>query len=102
LIDPLVEDVISPPQAARMFALGLNGKYPHVGFIYRAMKTGCRGIILESIRTPKLATSRQAVARFIRRMTEADRTSCKVKTRTEPELGRSERRVEQELDRPGI
>jgi hypothetical protein len=102
LIDPLVEDVISPPQATRMFALGPNGKYPHVGFIYRAMKSGCRGVILESIRTPKLATSRQAVARFIRRMTEADQPSIQAITRSRPDSGRSERRVEQELDRLGI
>jgi hypothetical protein len=101
LIDPLVEDVISPLQATRMFALGANGKYPHVGFIYRAMKTGCRGIILESARTPKLATSRQAVARFILRMSDqGDQAVSAVRSPACRE--RADLEVERELDRLGI
>jgi hypothetical protein len=102
VIDPDLEELFSPSLATRLFPRGANGKYVHVAFVYRAMKIGCRGIILESVRTPKLATSRQAVSRFIRRMTESDRTPCNVRTRTESELGRSELRVEQELDRLGI
>ena len=73
VIDPLDEDLICPSLATRLFPPGPNGKYVHDSFVYRAMKTGCRSIILESTRTPKLATSRQAVARFIRRMTKPTR-----------------------------
>jgi hypothetical protein len=73
VIDPLTEMIISPRMAARMFPQGENGKYPHVGKIYRLMKTGWHGVVLESIRTPRLATSREAVARFFRRLGEIER-----------------------------
>lgn len=97
----LEEDLISPTEAARMFPRGPNGKHPHVSFIYRAMKIGCRGVVLESIRTPKLATSRQSVARFIRRlseMAEPVKPSHHLTTARE----RDRHQVEQELDRLGF
>jgi hypothetical protein len=101
MIDPLTEEVILPPAAARIFPKGPNGKHPHVSFVYRAMQRGCRGVVLESIRTPKLATSREAVARFICRLTEqAEPIKTSVGLATAPE--RDRRQVEQELDRLGF
>jgi hypothetical protein len=73
MIDPLTEGIISMREAARLFPRGENGKYPHVSKIYRLAKHGSRGVVLESIRTPRLATSREAVARFFRRLGEANR-----------------------------
>lgn len=70
MIDPLLEDLISPKEAARIFPRGPRGKHPHVSLVYRAMKSGCRNVVLESVRAPRLATSREAVARFIARLTE--------------------------------
>jgi hypothetical protein len=61
------------------------------------MKRGCRGVVLESIKTPKLATSRQAVARFIRRLSEqGEPANPSVNLATARE--RDRRHVEQELD----
>jgi hypothetical protein len=101
MIDPLTEDVILPSEATRIFPKGPNGKHPHVSFIYRAMKTGCRGVVLESIRTPRLATSRQAVARFLQRLSASGRpTSAPARGLEGRE--RANREVEIELDRIGI
>jgi hypothetical protein len=101
MIDPLSEDVIVPSEATRIFPKGPNGKHPHVSFIYRAMKTGCRGVVLESIRTPRLATSRQAVARFLDRLTASGRPSS-APARGLQERGWANPEVEIELDRIGI
>ena len=101
MIDPLVEDIISPGEATRMFARSTCGKYPHVSFVYRAMKSGCRGVLLESIKTPKLATSRQAVARFFAQLSDAGPTPVDP-VRRNADRERASRDVERELDHIGI
>jgi hypothetical protein len=101
MIDPLAEDLIWPWEATWIFPKGSNGKHPHVSFIYRAMKTGCRGVVLESIRTPRLATSRQAVARFLQRLSAIGCPSS-APARGLEGRGRTNREVEIELDRIGI
>src|SRR5690349_5080923 len=70
MIDPLSEDLIPPTEATSLFPRNRRGKRLHVTVIYRYMSKGCRGVVLESLRTPRLVTSRQAVARFIRRLSE--------------------------------
>ena len=62
-------------EAARLFPRGANGKYPHVSKLYRLARHGSFGVVLESIRTPRLATSREAVARFFCRLGEANRAN---------------------------
>ena len=101
MIDPLNEDLIWPTGATRLFSKGPNGKHPHVSFVYRAMKSGCRGVLLESVRIPRLATSRQAVARFILRLSGTDRAPCH-NPRSIPALERVNQETESELDRLGI
>jgi hypothetical protein len=96
VIDPLTEEIIWPRVAARMFPRGENGKYPHISKIYRLMKTGCRGVVLESIRTPRLATSREAVARFFCRLGEVNR-AVDAEGRGPAGIGRASLAAEQEL-----
>jgi hypothetical protein len=101
MIDPLNEELISPTEAARIFPKGAKGKPLHVTCIYRYMSHGCRGVVLESVNAPKKCTSRQAVARFIRDLT--GEASCPGPvTRSCPEGRRSNRLVEEKLDRFGL
>src|SRR4051812_1249457 len=101
MIDPLTEDIIHPKEAARTFPRGPSGKHAHVSKVYRAMRNGCRGIILESLQTPTLVTSRQAVARFLVRLTEQGRQGRQA-TRSPRDFQPEHRRTESELDRLGI
>jgi hypothetical protein len=58
-------------------------------------------VILESVRAPGLATSRQAIARFIQALSEADRPDGPT-IRSRAVRERSYREVEQELDGLGF
>ena len=101
MIDPRSEDLILPSAATAMFPPSRRGKKIDVKVVYRYMRTGCRGVVLESLRTPRLVTSREAVARFIRRLSDLDRTNLPP-ARDRVTRAWSNRRVEQELDRIGI
>jgi len=72
-IDPLTETVISPPDASRFCPTRRGGKKPHVSCIYRWMKNGCKGVILESLQVGGTrCTSKEALARFFERLTFSD------------------------------
>jgi hypothetical protein len=102
-INPLTEDLIWPTEATKLYPRGPSGKTVHVSRVYRDMKRGRDGIVLESIRTPRMATSRQAVARFFRALSEAHQPTGQVTIRSRSsESMQSDRSVEQELDRIGI
>lgn len=101
MIDPLTEDLVLPELATGLFPRQPNGKKIHVSAIYRYMKYGCRGVLLESIRTPRLATSRQAVARFCRRLSEVSRPAAPA-SRNDVTKERANHAVERELDRLGF
>jgi hypothetical protein len=101
VIDPLTEEVITPSEAAALYPRGPSGKKVHVCKVYRDMSRGCHGIVLESIRTPRLATSRQAVARFFRRLTDR-RHQMTPPGHEASARYRASREVEQELDRLGL
>ena len=73
MIDPLEEELITPADAARYYPRGPSGRRVHVSRVYRDMLHGHDGVVLESIRTPRLATSREAVGRFFTRLTEKTR-----------------------------
>ena len=73
MIDPLAEELIPPTEAAALYPRTARGKKVHVSRVYRDMSRGVRGVVLESIATPRLATSRQAVARFFGRLSEPTR-----------------------------
>ena len=50
MIDPKTETLISLSDAARQLPRRRAGKKPHVSCIYRWTTSGCKGVILESIR----------------------------------------------------
>ena len=100
-IDPLTEEIITPNEATNLYPRGSNGKKVHVSKIYRDMKNGSHGVVLESIRTPRLATSRQAVARFFHRLSEPSSTSSPASP-GRPAPAQTRHEVDQELDRLGL
>jgi len=70
-IDPISEQLISLNDAAKLFPKNTRGKHPHISCLYRHTKSGCRGVVLESIQAGSVrSTSREAVARFFERLTE--------------------------------
>ncbi len=70
-IDPLVEQVIPLAQARLLYPRTSAGQVTHRSTIFRHTVSGCRGILLESLVTPRgRVTSREAVARFFQRLTD--------------------------------
>jgi hypothetical protein len=69
-IDILKEALITPPEAAELYP----GGPVDVSHVYRDIKVGHGGIRLEHLRTPRIATSREAVARFFAALTAAHAT----------------------------
>ena len=73
MIDPNSESVISLSEAARHLPRRRGGKKPHISCLYRWTTAGCRGVVLESIQVGATrCTSREALARFFRRLTTGD------------------------------
>jgi hypothetical protein len=101
MIDPITEDLLVPREATRYFPRGPTGKPLHVAAIYRYMSAGVGGIILESINCPRKCTSRQAVARFLVRLTDRSRVA-RPTSRQEVACERPNSDIERELDRLGI
>lgn len=99
-IDPNSETVISLANAPRDLPRRRRGKKPHVSCLYRWTKTGCRGVILESIQVGGTrCTSKEALARFFEALTRAD------SERPAPPPSRRHRGAadaERELERQGI
>ncbi len=98
MIDPLTEELITPTEATRYYPRDHCGRKPHVSTVFRHMKSGVRGVVLESIRAPKRCTSREAIARFFGRLSEQ---TGQEPART-PAARVPDRRVEEELDRLGL
>jgi hypothetical protein len=70
MIDPNFEKLIALSDAAELFPPRRRGRKPHVSCIYRYTTTGYRGIVLESVQAAGTrATSREAVTRFLARIT---------------------------------
>ena len=73
MIDPNTETLISLAEAAGSLPRRRAGKKAHLSCVYRWTTAGCRGIILESIQVGGTrCTSREALARFFRRLTNGD------------------------------
>ncbi len=100
MIDPLLEELITPKEATRYYPRNSKGRKVHVAKVYRDMQVGQRGLKLESLRTPRLATSRQAIARFFSRLSLG--AAQESPTLTERARSRNEETIERELDRLGI
>jgi len=94
-IDTNLEKLISLRSAAQLLPERRRGKKPHISCLYRWTTTGCRGVILESVMVGGTrCTSREALARFIARLSAA---GTSVASNPIPDG-----QVERELDAAGI
>ena len=101
MIDPLTEKLISLNDARMYFPKRRRNKRPDLSCLYRWAGKGCRGVVLETVRVGGTrCTSREACARFIRRLSESDRQP--VMPRSPTARQRSNRKASEELDRLGI
>jgi hypothetical protein len=101
MIDPLREELITPAEAARCDPRKADGRRARVRRVDRDRPRGPHGVRLESVRTPRRATSREAVARFFARLTEAPGDGTVVGPAGGP-ASRDARLVEVALDAPGL
>jgi hypothetical protein len=76
MIDSTTEHLISLADAARMVPCRRGGRRTHISTIYRWTTVGIGGIKLESLQCGGgRATSKEAMARFFQRLTDAASTS---------------------------
>lgn len=102
MIDPNTETLLSLSEATRDLPARRRGKRPHVSCLYRWTTAGCRGVILESIQVGATrCTSKQALARFFRRLTATSGSAPEV-PRTPARRRRAAEAAERELQRDGI
>lgn len=103
MIDPLREKLISLLEAAGLFPPRRRGRKPHVSCIYRYTTIGYRGIILESVQAGGTrATSREAVARFLKAITEVSvRGAARPAQNSSAGDGRNDD-VDRQLDAAGL
>ncbi|MHB1426000.1 MAG: DUF1580 domain-containing protein [Gemmataceae bacterium] len=72
-IETKLEELLSLADAARLLPARRRGKRPHISCLYRWTTTGCRGVVLESVMVGGTrCTSREALARFISRLSGQD------------------------------
>ena len=72
-IDISTEQLLPPPQAAKLLPARRRGRPIHISTIHRWMSTGIRGVRLESLRIGgALHTSIEALQRFSDRLTPSD------------------------------
>jgi hypothetical protein len=100
-IDIMGEALISLHEATRLLPARRRGKKPHVSCLYRWTTAGCRGVILESVCVGGTrCTSREALARFIERLSSPNAPPLADK----PQIARHRelQKIEEELDGEGI
>jgi hypothetical protein len=104
MIDPLSEQVISLSEAAKSLPARRAGKRPHVSCIYRWTVSGCKGIKLESLQVGGTrCTSREALARFFERLSQATGIDREVPgVRTPSQRARDDARARRELIEAGV
>jgi len=100
MIDPNEETLVSLVNAASSLPARRGGKKPHVSCLYRWTKTGCKGVVLESLQCGGTrVTSREALARFFGALTRANSPSPSAPCRQSAQAGAQ---AERELDAAGI
>lgn len=110
MIDVNTEDVISLPQACKEPAFrDPETRGPcHVSALYRYVTRGARAVNgqrvrLETVKTPRgLATSREAIQRFIERLSDPDAAGRDSVVPTTSARRREAARVDRALDGAGI
>lgn len=99
-IDPTTESLLSLTEAAKSLPPRRGGKRPHVSCLYRWTKTGCKGVILESLQCGGTrVTSQEALARFFERLTYADSPQP---VRSPAQRRRAVEAAERELEQQGL
>lgn len=100
-IDPLTERLVSLSEVPKLKFLPVRrrGKRPHVSCVFRWTKTGCRGVVLESIQIGGTrCTSQEALARFFAALTAAaasGETVARGSLERDREISLAERRLDQ-------
>lgn len=70
-IDITSENVVTLTEAAKLLPPRRRGKRPNLATMYRWTKSGCRGVVLESVQVGGTrCTSREALSRFVERLTD--------------------------------
>lgn len=100
MIDPVHENLISLSQAAKTLPARRGGKRPHISCLYRWTTVGCKGVVLESIQVGGTrCTSREAMARFLSRLTSGPTAACS--GRSPAQRRREASKAERDLERLG-
>ena len=77
MIDPNTESLLSFTEATKGLPRRRAGKKVHLSCLYRWSTNGCKGVVLETIQIGGTrCTSREALARFFRRLTKNNRSSA--------------------------
>ena len=101
MIDTLKEKVFTLNAARRFFPRRRKNRRPDLATMYRWTGKGCRGIVLESVSVGGTrCTSREAIARFIERLTRLGDDGGSV--RAPAARVRTNKAVEKTLDQIGI
>jgi hypothetical protein len=96
-IDLESEEALTLKAATKLPILRRNGRHPHVSQLYRWATTGLRGgIRLETVKIGgSLCTTREAVLRFIARLTNPDTpVSAPTPARRQREVAAAEKQLE--------
>jgi hypothetical protein len=102
-IDPCNESLIALSQVGKHLPRRRRGRKPHISCIYRWTKSGCKGVILESIQVGGTrCTSKEALARFFRRLTLGDSTVEAIHTRSHAQRERAMKKAMRELEAAGV
>jgi len=102
MIDPNTETLLSLSEAAGHLPRRRAGKRPHVSCLYRWCQSGCRGVILESVQIGGTkCTSREALARFFRRLTTGDAADAP-KVRSVAQRERAAQKAMKALEEAGV
>jgi hypothetical protein len=103
VIDTLHEELVTPNAARRFFPRRRKNKRPDLSTMYRWTVKGCHRIVLESVNAGGTrCTSREAVARFIGRLSAAGVDEAGVRGEMPSSRRRHLERVARELDGEGI
>jgi hypothetical protein len=101
VIDLLKEKLFTLNAARHFLPRRRKNKRPDLATMYRWTGKGCRGVVLESVNVGGTrCTSREAIARFIERLTHLG--DCGGSVRTPAARARVNEMVEKTLDQIGI
>lgn len=103
MIDTFTESLVSLSDAAKLLPMRRGGKRPHISCLYRWTISGCKGVVLESVQVGGTrCTSKEALARFIERLSHDNGADDQPTFRTAAQRRRASEEAECELRRLGV